>query len=113
MSLWPEGLSEIWEVVPDKKLDELIKATFGREWSLQQNGEPDHNGSMTYFEVCLDPEVTATVEEWLASPPAGCPGRLHQPGFAESVDIYTSELLAELCNRGILPEGDMKVFVSW
>lgn len=121
---WPESLhSETWEIVRDSVLDAFIESTFGRPWTLQQNGEYLSNDSITYFEVYPDPDATAKVEEWLASRPASFPGRIDQKGdctwndsgnsLGEDVDIYTHDILSELCNRGLLPEGDMTVYVSW
>jgi hypothetical protein len=118
---WPDSLrSEEWEIVRRQAIDDLIEATFGRPWSMGQN-DSFHNDSVTWFEVGPDPEATAKVQEWLASQPSSIPGRLNQPGnsyrtgmsIAETVEIYTDTLLSELCNKGILPEGDMQVYVSW
>lgn len=119
---WPAALkSRIEEIVDHSNLDKFIEETFGREWSLGQNDQSP-NDSISYFEVYKDPEATAKVQEWLDSPPASIPGRLNQPGecgwkpghtIAETVDIGTWTILCEMCNRGILPEGDMTVYVSW
>ncbi len=113
MTYWPDVLcSRVEETVEAARIDELIEATFGRPWSCQQNGEYG-NDSITWFECYKDPEATEAVQAWLDSPPAKGPGRLHQEGYAESYEIYTYVLLSELCNRGILPEGDMRVHVWW
>lgn len=100
------------QLIWDSDLDDYIEAQLGRPWSLQQNGMYGQEQIVSY-EVFPNPEVTAVVEEWLASPPAGAPGRLNQPGFAESVDISTDEILQELCNRDLFPEGDITVHVWW
>lgn len=100
-------------LVWDSDLDNFIEKHLGRKWSLQQNGDMYGQDTITSFEVFPDPDATTQVEEWLSSPPAGCPGRLNQPGFAESVDIYTETILNELCNRGLLPEGDLDVHIWW
>lgn len=104
--------SKTVELIWDSDLDDYIEEQLGRPWSLQQNAMFGQ-AEIHPFEVFPDPEVTAKVEEWLASPPAGAPGRLHQPGYAESVDIYTCEILNELCNRGLFPQGDITVHVWW
>lgn len=101
-----------WEVVWDHDLNAFIEQHLGRPWSLQQNGEYGQE-TIHHFEVFPRPEVSTVVEAWLASPPAGCPGRLNQPGYAESVEIGTDQILCELCNRGLLPEGDLTVHVWW
>lgn len=93
-------------------LNEFIELHLGRPWNLAQNGEFGQD-TIHSFEVYPDPLVTAKVQEWLDSPRCQCPGRLHQAGFAEDVDIYTTEILGELCNRGLLPEGELNVHVWW
>jgi len=94
------------------QLDKYIEEQLGRPWSLQQNGMYGQE-QLVCFEVWANPDATAKVEEWLASPPADCPGRLNQPGYAESVQIGTYDILNELCNRGLFPEGDINVHVWW
>lgn len=101
---WPNVLNpQIWEVVSDISVDKLIEQEYGRPWSLQQHDEIANN-SFVFYEVFPDPNAGVKVEAWLLTPPAQFPGR-------ES--ISTHDLLAELCNRGILPEGDMRVYVWW
>lgn len=116
----PKTVVTVW----DSDLDKYIEAKLGRAWSLQQNGEYSQD-TVTQFEVFPDPEATAKVQAWLDSPVVPCPGRVdgmdwktgiftpEQPGFAESVYIGTSDILNELCNRGLLPEGDLTVNVWW
>lgn len=108
----PELQVKMVGIVKDRDLDAFIEQCLGRPWCLQQNGFFP-NESLQYLEVGPNPEATAKVEEWLASPPAQCPGRVNQPGFAEDVEIYTETILSELCNRGLLPEGDLTVHVWW
>ena len=80
-----------------------------------------------FFEVAKDPEATAAVQAWLDSPRVEFVGRRHgsQEGTAtwnkkdpsrplvEQVPIYTHQILNELCNRDLLPEGDLMVHVWW
>ncbi len=94
-------------------LDSYIEKHLGRPWSLGQNGDGYGQETITTFEVYRDSAATIEVEEWLSSPPANCPGRVNQPGFAESVEIYTETILNELCNRGLLPEGGINVHSWW
>lgn len=109
----PEGLpSRTLEVVWDHDLNAYIETHLGRPWSIQQNGFLGQETFHTY-EVWPNPGDTAVVEQWLASPPAQCPGRLNQPGFGELVDIVNDNLFNELCNRGLLPEGDLFIHVWW
>lgn len=121
----PEELkAKTVQIIWDHDLDAYIEAKLGRKWSLQQNGE-DGQETLTYFEVFPDPEATAKVQAWLDSPEVPCPGRVNgmnwetgiftpeQPGFAEWVYISTTDILNELCNRGLLPEGDYTVHVWW
>lgn len=42
--------------------------------------------------VVRDKNLDAFIEE-----------RLGQPGFGEDTEIYTEQILAELCNRGLIP----------
>jgi hypothetical protein len=100
------------ELIDMRNLDAYIEKHLGRAWSLQQNDYLG-NETLTSYEVWPDPEATAVVEAWLASPPVGGVGRVDQPGYGESVKIYTCEILNELCNRGLLPEGDLTVHVWW
>lgn len=95
-----------------KDLDNYIEQCLGRPWSLGQNGVYGQE-ELASFEVWPNPEATAIVEEWLSSPAAKCPGRLEQPGYGEDVDIITEDILQELCNRGLFPEGDVTVHVWW
>lgn len=99
-------------LVDMQTVDAFIETHLGRPWSLGQNGFFGQE-ELVQFEVWPDPDATAVVEEWLASPPARCPGRLNQPGYAESVNICTDEILDELCNRGLLPEENLWVYVWW
>lgn len=94
-------------------LNNYIEEKLSRPWSLGQNDSDCGQDSLLFFEVWPDPEATAIVQAWLDSPPAQCPGRLNQPGFGESVDIYTEDILKELCNRELLYEGDLNVHVWW
>lgn len=101
------------------------------------------NGSLGYLEASKDPDATAKVDAWLASPPVRdqfegrLPAVVHRnDGYGESVEIYTEDLiaedtplaaqlvgdvrgqvvavvLAELCNRDLIPEGDMTVHMWW
>jgi hypothetical protein len=100
------------ELVWSHDLDAYIEQHLGRPWSLQQNGMFGQETLVSY-EVWPNPEVRTVVEAWLGSAPAKFPGRLNQPGFAEDVEISTDELLQELCNRDLLPEGDLIVHVWW
>lgn len=100
------------ELVWYQDLDKFIELHLGRPWNLQQNGMFGQD-TIHPFEVYPDPEATGVVQEWLDSPPAQCPGRLNQPGFAEDVEIGTGTILCELCNRGLLPEGNLNVHVWW
>lgn len=95
-----------------RHLDRFIERHLGRPWSCQQNGM-FAQGTRHTFEVRPSATATAAVDRWLASEPAGCPGRLHQPGFAEEVDIHTATILSELCNRGLLDEGELRIHVWW
>lgn len=106
----PKTVTTVWS----HDLDQYIEKHFGRPWSLGQN-DPEGAGqdTLTAFEVYPDPESTMPVQAWLDSPPAKIPGRLNQEGVAESVDIYTADILNELCNRGLLPEGDLTVHIWW
>lgn len=119
--LKPRTVDLVWSA----NLDAYIRQHLGRDWSLQQNS---HFGQETLvpFEVYPDPEDTEAVQAWIDSPPAMFPGRLDQnepagehwgaaPGatLGESVDIYTGQILNELCNRGLLPAGDLMVHVWW
>jgi hypothetical protein len=101
-------------LVHDMVLDAYIEEHLGRPWSMQQNGMISQD-MLTQWEVWPDRGhgIPERVAAWLASPPANCPGRLDQPGYAESVEIYTDDILKELCHRGLLPEGDMYVHVWW
>lgn len=113
MAHWPESLKpETWEVVNDSSVDALIESVFGRKWSVQQN-EYFSNGETVGYDVYPDPAATALVDEWVASPKVKGYGRVDHPGYGESVEIGTTTILSELCNRGILPEGDMRIYVSW
>lgn len=99
-------------LVDVRAVDSFIETHLGRPWDLQQNGFYGQE-MLVQFDPWPDPDAAAVVAEWLASPPAQCPGRLDQPGFAESVSISTDEILNELCNRGLLPEEKLWVWVWW
>lgn len=110
----PEGLTlRTIEYVTMQDLDAYIEKHLGRPWRLQQNGDMFSNGTMAYYEIYPDPEATAKVQAWLDSPLVQGVGRTHQPGFGESVEIYTNDILNELCNRGLFPEGDLTVEIEW
>jgi hypothetical protein len=125
VTLPPELNAKTVELVWSHHLDAFIEQHLGRVWSTQQN---DYYGQETLvsFEVYPDPDDTAVVQAWIDSPPAMFPGRLDQnepagehwgaapdATLGESVDIYTGQILNELCNRGLLPEGDLMVHVWW
>lgn len=110
---YPEGLAvRTVQLIDDQSLDQYIERMLGRPWRLQQNGM-DGQDTLTYFEVFPDPEATARVAKWLTSPPARISGRVGQGAVGESVNISTADILNELCNRRLLPEGDMTVHVRW
>lgn len=111
MNELPVHYSEV-KLIWSSILDVYIEHNLGRPWSLGQNGEYGQEELAT-FEVYPNPEATAVVEAWLASEPAKCPGRLGQPDYGESVNIVTEEILQELCNRDLFPEGDIMVHVWW
>lgn len=101
-----------WEIVTMQDLDAFIEQHLGRPWRLQQQSFLGQD-TVHWVEAYKNPEATAKVAAWLASPPAKAPGRLDQPGFGEDIEILTEDLLAELCNRDLLPEGDIRIYVSW
>lgn len=97
------NISLIW----DHDLDAFIGHHLGRPWSLQQEGDMYGQNTLRTFEVFPDPEATAQVEQWLASP---------VPKYnlwTRDEEISTETLLSELCNRGLLPEGRLYVHIWW
>lgn len=97
--------SKTIDLVWMKDLDAYIEEHLGRPWSVQ-GGEYGQDTIRT-FEVEADPESTAKVQQWLASPEPP-----HQDWGRGEV-LYTEDLLSELCNRGLLPEGDLHVHMWW
>lgn len=87
-------------------LDKYIEQHLGRKWCLQQDLMADQD-TLHVFEVGTDPDATAKVEEWLASPMP----KYTLYGHGEVID--TDTILSELCNRGLLPEGDLHVHIWW
>lgn len=87
-------------------LDAYIELLLLRPWSTQQDLMAGQDTLHT-FDVFPDPDATAKVAEWLASPvpPYNTWGR--------DEIISTEELLSELCNRGLLDEGKIHVHVWW
>lgn len=85
-------------------LDKFIELYLGRPWNTQQDYMAGQD-TLRIIEVGPDPAATEQVELWLASPEAqfGIHGR-------DEV-ISTDILLAELCNRGLLDEGEL--YVHW
>lgn len=102
----------VQQLIEHASLDKYIEKCLGRPWSLQQNEMAGQN-ELVSFEVWPDPDAAGPVQDWLESPPAGCPGRLEQPGYGEDIEIYTGQILNELCNRSLLPEGDYTVKAWW
>lgn len=103
---------KVVNLVDQRAVDSFIETHLERPWSLQQNGFFGQE-TLVQFDPWPEPEATAIVEEWLASPEVPCPGRLNQEGFGESVHISTDEILNELCNRELLPEEKLWVWVWW
>lgn len=129
MSLPAELKPQIWEVVWSHDLDDYIETHLGRPWSLQQNGEHGQDTVQVYevgpYADFLPEEAQAKkarVEAWLASPQVAFAGRLGQKGTASwmpdnrplaEVEVYTDDILCELCERGLLPPGNLRVQVWW
>lgn len=87
-------------------LDAYIEEHLGRPWRTQQEFM-DGQDTLRTLEVFPDPDATAKVEEWLASPvPAW---KL----WSREEVLHTEILLSELCNRGLLPEGNLYVHIWW
>lgn len=109
---------KVEKLVWDKDVDRFIEEKLGRTWCLQQNGEYGQE-TRTVYEVFVhdieeyQQEARDRVAAWLASPPCKCPGRQGQPDYGESVPIYTTDILAVLCEQGHLPEGDLVIHVWW
>jgi hypothetical protein len=115
----PEDLkAKTEQLIWNSDLDAFIEKHYGRPWSMQQNGMFGQM-ELVPFEVGFEPdnkysiESVARVQAWLESPIPEIPGRLDQPGVAESVDIYTDDILRDLCRRGLLPEGEYTIHVWW
>lgn len=98
-------MSKNIELVDMHDLDAFIEQHLGRPWRVQ-GGEHSQDTLLT-LEVVSDSESTAKVEEWLMSPEP----QYH--GWGRNETLYTEDLLSELCNRGLLPEGNLYVHIWW
>jgi hypothetical protein len=98
--------SKTIDLVYGEDLDSYIQESLGRPWKVQQDLMANQN-SLVVLEVIPDPEATAKVREWLASPAP------RYDGWGRDEVIGTEALLSELCNRGLLSEGEMYVHVWW
>lgn len=97
------NISLIW----NSDLDKYIEHHLGRPWKLQQENGCYGQETLRVLEVFPDPDATAKVEEWLASP---------VPAYGiwtREEEMDTETLLSELCNRGLLAEGDLYVHIWW
>lgn len=88
-------------------LDSFIEQHFGRPWKTQQDLMAGQD-TLHVYEVFPDRGATAKVERWLASPTP------ERDEWGRDEIIGTEELLNELCNRGLLEEGQkLHVHVWW
>lgn len=87
-------------------LDSYIEKHLGRPWRTQQD-RLDGQDTLRVLEVAPDSGATAKVEEWLASPVP------EYSLWSRDEVLNTEDLLSELCNRGLLPEGSLYVHIWW
>lgn len=100
-------------LVSDSDLDTYIEKHLGKPWSCQQN-DFCSNDSLITFDVggwVYDEEEKAKVAAWINTPTPT--DKYHGVGRFNDEGVSTDSLLSELLERGLLPEGELHVHVSW
>ena len=103
---------QTWQVIDALELEKLIKETYGRSFSVIAHLEAS-NDSVHYFDVPADEgfyfsgDTFLSLDEWQALPPQ------RNPWDDAGPHPKYEDIINDLHNRGLLPEGSFKLHVSW